>query len=79
MCVLKVRKFGPALILGVLFALVACASAGPISLALAIAFALAAEFIIMAGKYQSKKLYLLSFVVFNCNMACPYLMLQLAR
>ena len=79
MCVLKVRKFGPSLILGVLFALVACTSAGPLSLALAIAFALAAELVIMAGKYQSKTMYLLSFVVFNCNMACPYLMLQLAR
>ena len=79
MCVLKVRKFGPALILGVLFALVSCASAGLIALVLAIAFALAAELIIMAGKYQSKKMYLLSFVAFNCNMACPYLMLQLAR
>ncbi|MBQ9004860.1 MAG: MptD family putative ECF transporter S component, partial [Atopobiaceae bacterium] len=74
MCVLKVRKFGPALILGVLFALVSCASAGLIALVLAIAFALAAELIIMAGKYQSKKMYLLSFVAFNCNMACPYLM-----
>lgn len=79
MCVLKVRKFGPALILGVLFALVACTSAGPLSLVLAIAFALAAELVIMAGKYQSKMMYLLSFVAFNCNMACPYLMLQLAR
>lgn len=79
MCVLKVRKFGPALILGVLFALVACTSAGLPAIVIAIASSLAAELIIMAGKYQSKKMYLLSFVVFNINMACPFLMLQLAR
>lgn len=79
MCVLKVRKFGAALILGVLFALVACTSAGPIAIVIAIASSLVAELIIMAGKYQSKKMYLLSFVAFNINMACPFLMLQLAR
>ena len=79
MCVLKVRKFGAALILGVLFALVACTSAGMLSCALAVVFALLAELVILAGKYKSKLMYLLSFVVFNLNMACPYLMLQIAR
>ncbi|MBQ9068316.1 MAG: MptD family putative ECF transporter S component, partial [Eggerthellaceae bacterium] len=78
MCVLKVHKFGAALILGVLFALVACGS-NYIGLALAIVFALIAELVIRAGKYESKKMYLASFVVFNLNMACPYTMLQFAR
>ena len=79
MCVLKVRKFGAALILGVLFALIACTGAGILSFIIAVAAALAAELVIMAGKYKSKTMYLLSFVVFNINMACPFLALQLAR
>lgn len=77
-CVLKVRKFGVALILGVLFALVACMGNIP-GLVLAILAAFGAELIIRAGKYQSKKMYLASFVVFNINMACPYTMLLFAR
>jgi len=78
MCVLKVHKFGAALILGVLFALVACSS-NIMSLVCAVVAALLAELVIRAGKYESKKMYLASFVVFNLNMACPYLTLQFAR
>ena len=78
MCVLKVHKFGAALILGVLFALVSCTS-NPISFVCAIVVAILAELVIKAGGYKSKKMYLASFVVFNLNMACPYLMLQLFR
>ncbi len=78
MCVLKVHKFGAALILGVLFALVSCTS-NILSLVCAIVVALLAELVIKAGNYKSKKMYLASFVVFNLNMACPYLTLQFAR
>ena len=53
MCVLKVHKFGAALILGVLFALVACSS-NIMSLVCAIVVALLAELVIRAGKYESK-------------------------
>ena len=70
LCVLKVRKFGPALILGVLFALVAC-SGNILGMVLAVAAALLAELIILAGRYRSKKLFLLSFLAFNLNMVCP--------
>ncbi len=41
--------------------------------------ALLAELVIKLGNYKSKKRYLLSFVVFNINMACPYMMLSFAR
>ena len=78
LCVLKVHKFGPALILGVLFALVAC-SGNVLGMVLAIFAALAAELIIMAGKYKSRKLFLLSFLAFNLNMVCPYTMLYFHR
>ncbi len=77
MCVLKVHKFGAALILGVLFALVCC-STNIVGAIAAIAAALLAELIIYLGKYKSKKHYLASFVAFNINMACPYLTLLLA-
>ena len=64
LCVLKVRKFGAALILGVLFALVSCAG-NMLGMGLAVLAALLAEFVIMAGSYKSRKMYLLSFPVFN--------------
>ena len=78
LCVLKIHKFGPALILGVLFALVAC-SGNVLGMVLAVLAALAAELIIMAGKYKSRKLFLLSFLAFNLNMVCPYTMLYFHR
>lgn len=78
LCVLKVRKFGAALILGVLFALVAC-SGNVLGMVLAIACALAAELVIMAGQYKSRKMFLLSFLAFNLNMVCPYTMLYFHR
>lgn len=78
LCVLKVHKFGAALILGVLFALVACSSAWQSMLGAVLA-ALGAELVLYLGKYKSKKMYMLSFVVFNLNMACPFLMLLYAR
>ena len=78
LCVFKVHKFGAALILGVLFSLVAC-SGNVLGMVLAIVAALAAELIIMAGKYKSKKMFLLSFLAFNLNMVCPYTMLYFHR
>lgn len=78
LCTVKVRKFGAALILGVLFALVCCSSSVP-GLIAAIACALVAELIIMLGKYKSRKMYMLSFVVFNVNMACPFMLLLYAK
>lgn len=77
LCVVKVHKFGAALILGVLFALVACSASIP-GLVLGIAAALGAELVLFLGKYRSKTAYLASFVVFNINMSAPFLMLLLA-
>lgn len=78
LCVLKVHKFGAALILGVLFALVA-ASSNIVGLILAVIIALIAELIIKAGGYKSKKMFLLSFVIFNLNMVCPFSTLVMNR
>lgn len=72
LCVMKVRKLGAALILGILFALVAGSTrwytfvgclVGPIL----------AELVIRAGKYESRKMYLISFILFNLSMCGPYL------
>lgn len=78
LCVLKVHKFGAALILGILFALVA-ASANIVGLICAIVIALLAELVIKAGNYKSRKMYLLSYVVFNLNMVCPFSTLVMNR
>ena len=78
LCVLKVHKFGAALILGVLFAVVACSGHLP-GMALAVGCALLAELVLLVGKYKSKKMFLLSFVLFNLNMLCPFTQLWFRR
>ena len=62
LCVLKVRRFGAALIMGALFALIACSS-NMAGLVMALCTSLLAELVLFLGKYQSKKMYLLSFTV----------------
>ena len=78
LCVLKVHKFGAALILGVLFAVTSCSGYLP-GLIIAIVLALLAELVILAGKYRSKKMFLLSYLVFNLNMVCPFTNLYFNR
>ena len=69
---LKVRKFGAALILGIIFSILTN-SITWYSLAVVLGASLAAELMIFLGKYASKKMYLLSYVFFNLTMAAPYL------
>lgn len=71
--VLKVHKFGAALILGALFALIACAQSW-YGVLFALTAALSAELILFLGKYKSRIMYLISFV-FNLTMAAPTLMI----
>lgn len=78
LCVLKVRKFGAALILGVLFAVTSCSGYLP-GLIIAVVVALLAELVILAGKYKSKLMFLLSYLVFNLNMVCPFTNLYFNR
>jgi hypothetical protein len=70
MCMLKVHKFGAALIFGGLFTLTTCYHS-LYAIGLSLATALTAELILFLGKYTSRKMYLLSFVFFNVNMAAP--------
>ncbi len=78
LCVLKVHKFGAALILGILFAVTTSSGYLP-GMILAILVALLAEFVMAAGKYESKKMFLLSYLVFNLNMVCPFTNLYFRR
>lgn len=74
LCVLKVHKFGAALIFGVFFTLIACTQS-LYAVIFSMAAALTAELLLFVGKYQSRKMYLLSFVAFNLNMSAPTMML----
>lgn len=78
LCVLKVRKFGAALILGILFAVTASSGYLP-GMFMAIGVAVLSEVVLLLGKYKSKKMFLISFLVFNINMVCPFSNLYLNR
>ena len=78
LCVLKVRKFGAALILGILFAITTSSGYLP-GLILAIIVALLAELVLFLGKYRSKAMFLISYMVFNLNMVCPFTNLYFNR
>lgn len=76
--VTKIRKFGAILILALLFGIVTSSSSF-ISLIWALLWGIAAELIARAGKYESKKMFLLSYPVFNLTMIGPFLMLVYAK
>lgn len=76
--VTKVRKFGAILILAFLFGIVT-SSSSVISLIWALLWGLAAELAARAGGYESKKLFMVSYLVFNMTMVGPFLMLVYAR
>ncbi|MBQ9512025.1 MAG: MptD family putative ECF transporter S component [Lachnospiraceae bacterium] len=78
LCVLKIHKFGAALILGILFLLISSTS-NWLSIATAAAAAVLAELILFLGRYKSRKMYLASFPFFNLNMAAPFALLQVNK
>lgn len=76
--VTKIKKRGGILILALLFGIVTSTSSF-ISLLWALLCGGAAELIAGAGKYSSKKMFLLSYPVFNLTMIGPFLMLVYAK
>lgn len=74
----KVRKFGAILILAILFGIITGVNS-VYAIAWAIVMGLLAELIVRAGAYQSKKMFVLSYWVFNLNMIGPFLMLVYAK
>ncbi len=76
--VIKIKKFGAILILAVLFGLVSSVNS-VYALAWTVLTGIAAELIARAGKYQSKKMFMVSYWIFNLNMIGPFLMLIYAK
>ena len=76
--VLKVRKFGAALLMAVLFA---CIATGfdPIAFSVCIVSALIAEICMALGKYKSKKMYVISYVFFNFITASNFFRILVAK
>ncbi len=79
MYVMKVKKFGAITILGLLFGLVTTTGGHPFSIIFAIPLGIVADFIAKSGKYESKKLISLSYMVFNLTMIGPFMTLHLAK
>ncbi len=79
MYVMKVKKFGAITILGLLFGLVTTTGGHPYSLMFSIPLGLVADFIAKTGKYESKKMNSLSYMVFNLTMIAPFMTLYLAK
>lgn len=79
MYVMKVKKFGAILILGVLFGLVTTTGGHPYSIMFAIPLGVIADFIAKLGKYESKKFNAMSYVVFNLTMIGPFMTLFVAK
>ena len=76
--VLKVHKFGAVTILGVLFALVVGQNFLP-GLIAAIVIGVISDIILTIGKFKSRIIYMISFIVFNLNMVCPFSLLFFNR
>ena len=76
--VTKVRKFGAALIIELLFA---CISTGfdPIAFSVCVISAVLAEICILIGKYKSKKWYAISYVFFNIGTAANFIRIFFAK
>ena len=78
MYVSKIKKFGPILILAVLFGLIMSASGHGIAVVICIPIGIIAELIARIGNYQSKKMISLSYLVFNLTIVAPFFNLYFA-
>ena len=74
LCVLKIHKFGAALILGILFLLIS-STGNWLSIVTALVAAVLAELVLFLGRYKSRRMYLASFPFFNLNMSAPFALL----
>lgn len=76
--VTKIRKFGAVLILAVLFGIVTSSNSF-YSLIWSLVLGVIAELLIRAGHYESKKMFMVSYWVFNLNMIGPFFLLVFAK
>ena len=77
--VTKIPKTGAIIILSALVGLLTSMGGMWLALVWSLALGVAAELIVRAGKYRSKKLYLLSFCVFACANMGPFWAIVLAK
>ena len=77
--VAKVPRFGAILILGIIVGLLANSTGYVPGMILALAFAITAELLAKAGKYQSKRMYAFSYMVFSLTYFTAFLMLYFNR
>ncbi len=78
MYVSKIKKFGPIIILGAFWGLVMTMGGHATTILFALPIAIGAEFICRIGKYESKKMLSLSFLLFNVTMVAPFTSLYFA-
>ncbi len=78
LAVLKVKKFGIALIISLLFAAISTGFE-PVAFAVCIISALLAEIFMLIGKYSSKFWYILSYTVFNIGTAANFIRIIYAK
>ncbi len=72
MYVTKVKKFGAILILATLFGLIMSAGGHGLTILLCVPIGIVAELIAKAGAYNSKKMFALSYIVYNITMVAPF-------
>ena len=73
MYISKVKKFGAILILAILFGTIMSSSGHGFTILMTIPIGLIAEFIAKKDGYNSKKMIVLSYMVFNLTMIAPFL------
>lgn len=78
MYVSKVKKMGAIFILAALFGLIMSSSGHGLTILLVLPFGIIAELIAKAGGYKSKKMFSLSYIVFNLTMVAPFYNLYFA-
>ncbi len=79
MYVMKVKKFGAIVILGLFFGLITTSGGHPYSIMFAIPLGIIADFIAKIGNYNSKQMISLSYMVFNLTMIGPFMTLAIAK
>ena len=75
----KVSKFGAILIVGLIVALLANSTGYIPGIVFGVVMTLLAELIAWLGKYKSKKMFIISYMLFAPLYATPHMMLTLSR
>lgn len=75
----KVKKFGAILVLAVIFGVVLSSTGYLLTLCLSVVIGILAELVAKAGNYESKKMFSLSYIIFNLTMVAPFSQLYFSK